>query len=264
VFARLAFGHGVSLFTAALSRAGCAALIVGLLLLIRRTRPAASRRTLLGTAVLGLFVVGQTLLVQVGVKRLPVTVALLLFYTYPFFVALVSARLGDHKLSRSLLIALGLAFTGLVLVLGVAPEHIDPVGVLGAVGAAVVFTGTLVLTPRLAPDLAAPARTFMMMSAATAFLAVIGTSSGTLRLPDSAVAWTGLMGLSVLYGAGIVGLFLLMPRMGPVHTAVVLNLEPVFVAMIAWVALGEALSPVQMAGAGLVVFAVIYAQLRRS
>ena len=34
--------------------------------------------------------------------------------------------------------------------------------------------------------------------------------------------------------------------------------------MIAWVALGEALSPVQMAGAGLVVFAVIYAQLRRS
>jgi drug/metabolite transporter (DMT)-like permease len=128
----------------------------------------------------------------------------------------------------------------------------------------VVFTGTLVLTPRLAPDLAAPVRTFLMMSAATAFLAVIGTAAGKLQLPDSSIAWIGLAGLSVLYGAGIVGLFLLLPKMGPVHTAVVLNLEPVFVAMIAWAALGEALSPAQLAGAGLVVFAVIYAQLRRS
>lgn len=263
VFARLAFGHGVPLFTAALSRAGCAALIVGLLLLAKRTWPVTGRRTLFGTLGLGLFVVGQTLLVQVGVKRLPVTVALLLFYTYPFFVALVSAWLGDHRLSRSLLIALVLAFAGLILVLGVAPEHVDPVGVLGAVGAAVVFTGTLVLTPRLAPDLAAPARTFLMMSAATVFLAALGSGVGGLALPDSPVAWTGLAGLSVLYGAGIVGLFLLLPRMGAVHAAVVLNLEPVFVAMMAWAALGEALTPLQMAGAGLVVFAVIYAQLRR-
>lgn len=263
VFARLAFANGVNLFTAAMMRAGCASLIVALLLVARRTWPKASRRTLIGTLILGVFVVGQTLLIQVGVKRLPVTVALLLFYTYPFFVAIVSSLLGDHRLSPALLGALALAFTGLILVLGVAPGGVDPIGVAGAVGAAVVFTGTLVLTPRLAPDLGAPVRTFLMMTAATTFLTVLSVSTGNVAWPESATGWIGLAGLAVLYGSGIVGLFLLLPKMGPVQTAVVLNLEPVFVAMIAWATLGESLTVLQMAGAALVVCAVIYSQLRR-
>ena len=65
------------------------------------------------------------------------------------------------------------------------------------------------------------------------------------------------MGLAGLYGLGIVGLFLLLPRLGPVQTAVVLNLEPVFVAVVAWGWLAEALAPVQIIGASLVVAAVI-------
>jgi drug/metabolite transporter (DMT)-like permease len=207
--------------------------------------------------------VGQTLLIQVGVKRLPVTVALLLFYTYPFFVAIVSSLLGDHRLSPSLLGALALAFTGLILVLGVAPGGVDPIGVAGAVGAAVVFTGTLVLTPRLAPDLGAPVRTFLMMTAAATFLTVLSVSTGNVAWPASGTGWIGLAGLAVLYGSGIVGLFLLLPKMGPVQTAVVLNLEPVFVAVIAWATLGESLTLLQMAGAALVVCAVIYSQLKR-
>jgi drug/metabolite transporter (DMT)-like permease len=263
VFARLAFANGVNLFTAAMMRAGCASLIVALLLVARRTWPKASRRTLVGTLILGVFVVGQTLLIQVGVKRLPVTVALLLFYTYPFFVAIVSSLLGDHRLSPSLLGALALAFTGLILVLGVAPGGVDPIGVAGAVGAAVVFTGTLVLTPRLAPDLGAPVRTFLMMTAAATFLTVLSVSTGNVAWPASGTGWIGLAGLAVLYGSGIVGLFLLLPKMGPVQTAVVLNLEPVFVAVIAWATLGESLTLLQMAGAALVVCAVIYSQLKR-
>jgi drug/metabolite transporter (DMT)-like permease len=89
------------------------------------------------------------------------------------------------------------------------------------------------------------------------------SASGHLEAPGSALAWGALAGLSVFYGAGIVGVFLLLPRMGPVHAAVVMNLEPVFVAVIAWLALGEQLSGWQACGAAVVVAAVIGAQIRR-
>jgi drug/metabolite transporter (DMT)-like permease len=88
--------------------------------------------------------------------------------------------------------------------------------------------------------------------------------SGNVEWPGSPIAWAGLAGLCVLYGLGIVGLFLLLPRMGPVQTAVVLNMEPVFVAFIAWATLGERLSAMQMAGAAIVVAAVMSTQIRRS
>jgi hypothetical protein len=68
--------------------------------------------------------------------------------------------------------------------------------------------------------------------------------------------------LSLLYAMGITGLFLLLPLLGPAQTAVVLNLEPVAVAAIAWVALGETLTPLQCVGALVVVVAVIAYQLR--
>jgi probable blue pigment (indigoidine) exporter len=58
-----------------------------------------------------------------------------------------------------------------------------------------------------------------------------------------------------------VSLFLLLPLLGPAQTAVVLNLEPVAVAGIAWLALGEALKPLQGVGAVIVVVAVIAYQL---
>ena len=62
---------------------------------------------------------------------------------------------------------------------------------------------------------------------------------------------------------GIITLFPILPLLGPMQTAVVLNLEPVVVALIAWAALGEALSALQMLGAVIVVAAVIYFQVAR-
>lgn len=262
VCARLAFTNGVDLLTAAAVRVTCASLIVALVVLARGPRQSAPPRERLGALALGILVTGQTLLIQVAVKHLPVTLALLLFYTYPLFTALISGAIGAHRVTRRLLVALVAAFAGLGLVLGVTPGGVDPIGVVCAVGAALVFTGTLVLTPRLAPSVAAPLRTLFTMGMAAAILWSLTLGTGSLRWPSTAIAWGGLGGLSLFYGMGIAGLFLLLPRLGPVQTAVVLNLEPVFVAFIAWMVLGEALTPAQIGGAGLVVTAVIFAQLR--
>jgi drug/metabolite transporter (DMT)-like permease len=126
----------------------------------------------------------------------------------------------------------------------------------------VSFTAALVLTPRLAPGLDAPMRTFYMVGTCAAVLVLAAIATGRFALPVGAAAWIGLAGLSLLYAAGIAGLFLLLPLLGPVQTAVVLNLEPVVVAVVAWLVLGEALTAMQWVGALVVVVAVIAYQVR--
>jgi probable blue pigment (indigoidine) exporter len=80
-------------------------------------------------------------------------------------------------------------------------------------------------------------------------------------LPAAGAGALGLAGLALFYATGIIGLFLLLPLLGPVQTAIVLNLEPVIVAAIAWAALGEALTPTQIVGAVAVVAAVMLFQV---
>lgn len=262
VCARLAFTHGVTVITAATVRSVCASLLLLALLGLRRTSPLPLPREFRGMLLLGLCVVAQTLLIQFAVTRLPVTLAILVFYTYPFLTSVATSLLGEHRLSAQLVAALLAAFAGLVLVLGVGAQPVDVLGIAAAFGASVSFTAALVLTPRFAPNLDAPMRTFHMMGTSAIVFVILAGATGRFELPVGAAAWTGLVGLSLLYAAGIVSLFLLLPLLGPVQTAVVLNLEPVAVAAVAWLALGEALTPLQVVGALVVVAAVIAYQVR--
>jgi drug/metabolite transporter (DMT)-like permease len=82
-----------------------------------------------------------------------------------------------------------------------------------------------------------------------------------VSLPATGAGAFGLAGLATCYAAGIIGLFLLLPLLGAVQTAIVLNLEPVVVAAIAWAALGEALTATQIFGAVAVVAAVMLFQV---
>ncbi|MSQ69768.1 MAG: DMT family transporter [Betaproteobacteria bacterium] len=272
VFARFAFANGVNILTAATLRSAFACLLLLALLRVLGMRLLPLPLQTKGTVVLGLLIAMQTVMVQVAVSLMPVTLAILLFYTFPFFTGVASALLGDEPPSWRLAIALVAAFAGLALVLNLGSQPINPLGVAAALGASVAFTGALVLTPRLAPGLAAPLRTFLMLgTAALIFMAAAGAGlvldvapqAQTFALPVDARGWIGLSGLVLFYSLGFSGVFLVLPRLGATQTAIVLNMEPVAVAVIAWLALGEALGALQVLGALLVVAAVIFFQVRR-
>jgi drug/metabolite transporter (DMT)-like permease len=264
VCSRLAFTNGVNVLTAASVRSVLAALLLYALLRARRTAvlplPPAFRACML----LGLFIAVQTAAIQTSVALMPVTMALLVFYTYPFFTSLVAGALGDERLSLRLLLALAAAFVGLALVLGIGTAPVSVPGIAAGLVASAAFTAALILTPRLAPGLSAPLRTLFMLATAAVLFVAAAVASGQFAPPEGAAAWIGLVGLAVFYAIGIIGLFLLLPLLGPVQTAVVLNLEPVIVAIVAWLALGEALTPAQWAGAVIVVGAVMLFQATAS
>ena len=261
VCARLAFTNGVNILTAATVRSLLATALLLVLLRLRGTAVLPPPHEFKATLALGLLIAVRTLTIQVAVSLLPVTIALLVFYTYPFFTGLGAALLGDARFSWRLAAALTAAFAGLALVLGVSVEPVDPLGVAAALAASLAFSAALVLTPRLAPGLSAPLRTFFMLATVALIFSAVAAGTRGLAWPPTEAGAYGLAGLAVFYATGIIGLFLLLPLLGPVQTAVVLNLEPVVVAAIAWAALGEALTATQIVGAVLVVAAVIHFQV---
>ena len=260
VCARFAFANGVTIVTAATTRSIAASLLLLAVLRARNIAVLPLPREARAAAVLGLLIAAQTVLVQIAVKLMPVTLAILTMYTFPFLTSIGMSLTGRERLTPRLVASLACAFAGLALVLGVGAQTPSALGIAAALGAALAFSTALVLTPTLAPDLPAPLRAFFMVATAATLFVTASLVTGDYRLPENDAAWLGLAGLSALYAVGFAGLFLLLPLLGPIPIAVTLNLEPLAVALISWIALGEALTPAQMLGGLVVVAAVIYYQ----
>ena len=86
---------------------------------------------------------------------------------------------------------------------------------------------------------------------------------GGLALPTAPAGWWGLALLTLLYGTGITILFTVLPRLGVVGNSAVMNVEPVFALVLAWLILDQHIAPVQVVGALVVVGAVIWLGTRR-
>ena len=260
VCARYAFANGVTIVTAATTRSIAASLLLLAVLRARNIAVLPLPREARAAALLGLLIAAQTVLVQIAVKLMPVTLAILTMYTFPFLTSIGMSLTGRERLTPRLVASLACAFAGLALVLGIGSQTPSALGIAAALGAALAFSTALVLTPTLAPDLPAPLRAFFMVATAATLFVTASLVTGDYRLPENDAAWLGLAGLSALYAVGFAGLFLLLPLLGPIPIAVTLNLEPLAVALISWIALGEALTPAQMLGGLVVVAAVIYYQ----
>jgi drug/metabolite transporter (DMT)-like permease len=95
-------------------------------------------------------------------------------------------------------------------------------------------------------------------------LALAGVmAQGGFHLPQAAAGWWGLGALTFLYGTAFTIMFTVLPRLGVVGNSAIMNVEPVFALGLAWLILGQAVAPIQLAGALLVVGTVMALGLRK-
>ena len=273
VAARLAFNHGVDVPTAVSLRSGATALVVGALLLIQRVPLALTARQRKALPLIGVLIAIQSLCLYSAVARLPVALALLVFNSFPLMTALWARVLYRHRPERALLIAMPVILLGLVLALDVlgAASGLGAAGqwrkigagVAFALGASATFGLALVLTQHEAGGLDGRLRTFATMAMVALLAGAAVVWRGGLALPVAPAGWWGLALLTLLYGTGITILFTVLPRLGVVGNSAVMNVEPVFALVLAWLILDQHIAPVQVVGALVVVGAVIWLGTRR-
>ncbi len=273
VAARFAFDHGVDVVTAVSVRSSVTALVVGLLLLAQSVPIALTARHRRALPTMGLLIGVQSICLYSAVARLPVALALLAFNTYPLWTALWALLLYRHRAEPRVLRTMPVMLFGLALALDVlgASSGLGAagqggrvgVGVAVALGAAATFGLALVVTQHEAGDLDGRLRTFSTM-AIVAVLALGGVAvQGGFALPTAAPGWWGLAALTFLYGTAFTIMFTVLPRLGVVGNSAIMNVEPVFALVLAWALLGQAIAPMQLAGALLVVATVVWLGLRR-
>ncbi|MEN9748487.1 MAG: hypothetical protein RLZZ603_1179 [Actinomycetota bacterium] len=137
------------------------------------------------------------------------------------------------------------------------------IGVAFALAAAATFGLALVLTQHETTGVDGRVRTLSTMSCVLVLgLSAVATQGG-FHMPTAEAGWWGLAGLTFLYGTAFTIMFTVLPRLGVVGNSAIMNVEPIFALVLAWVLLGQAIAPVQVVGGLVVVGTVIFLGLRK-
>jgi drug/metabolite transporter (DMT)-like permease len=273
VAARLAFNNGVDVVTAVSFRSVLTAVVVGLILWQQKVQIQIESNHKKYMLIIGGLIAVQSVCLYSSVARLPVALALLAFNTYPLSTAFWARVLYKHQAEKAVLWSMPILLAGLALALDVlgaasglgAAEHWSQIGagVAFALAASATFGLALVYTQHETTGLDGRVRTFSSMSIVGILAVAAAMSQGGFHLPQAPAGWWGLGMLSFLYGTAFTILLTVLTKLGVVGHSAIMNVEPVFALVLAWALLDQAIAPIQLVGAFLVVGTVMWLGLRK-
>lgn len=238
-------------------------LLAGLILLFfnwRTVIPGAAKWMLLGFGVV-YFV--QTNMYFFALEHIGAGTASLLLYLAPAFVVLYQRVLFGKRPKLEQLLAIGLSFAGLLVIIGLPNERDKNVfGLLVAVATAAAYAGYLTASERLLAGLPAFVVSAYTNLASAAGFAVYAFFRNELRLPNSSIEWSLVSGMVVFPTLiAIPAMFAAIAKIGAAQASILFTLEPAFVVLLAALLLGEPFGVSQLLGGGLILAGAILAQL---
>ena len=198
IFATYAYAGGVNVPTLLFLRFSLAAICLFAYLCWRRTVWRLRRRELLSLLFLGavLYTLQSTFYFS-AVRYIPASLAALILYLYPVFVAGLAVWLEKEHLSLHTVLPAILSLTGIAVVLGAPLGDVDGFGVLLAFGAAIVYSVYITLGRRVVAAVS-PLMTSAIISAfaALSFL-LFGLADSSLQFAFSGATWAVIAGVVV-------------------------------------------------------------------
>ncbi|SAL81400.1 multidrug DMT transporter permease [Caballeronia choica] len=216
-----------------------------------------SWRMLMLVALSGIAIVGNWLLLFAAYSRASISMATTVYNTQPFMLVGLGVLVLRERVTMSTIAWLGVAFVGLVMVVRVEPavlavpgQYLEGIGF--ALGAAFLYAISSIITKRLKgtpPHLIAllhVALGVVMLSPLVRFDQLPAAPSGWIELLVLGVVNTGLMYV-LLYGA--------IQKLPTAMTGALSFIYPVVAIFVDWIAFGQRLAWLQVAGAALILLA---------
>ena len=211
---------------------------------------------------------GQALITYLSLHALeyiPVGPLAFLFYTYPAWVALLAALRKTERLTSVRVIALTLALAGVTIMVGAPTEKLNPIGVMLALGSALLYSAYLPALEHVQEGIPAVIATFLLIGGAAIAFVLAALLTGELFIPVGITVWSEILVLAVV--STVVAFLTLIKGLavlGPVRTSIVATVEPFFTATLGVLVLGNQMSTTTLLGGILIAGAVLLIQWNSS
>lgn len=191
---------------------------------------------------------------------LPVSLAILVFFTFPVVTALLDGALARRPPGWGQVACLAAALGGLALALEVERFSLDPAGLGFAALAALAIAVSYVGTQRALPGVENTVVTFHMAIVGLGLAGVLTLATGSFAAPVSTAGWIALAVAVFTFAGAFLAMFKGVSLIGAAPTAMLMNLEPVFTIALSVAVLSEALTGRRLAGGAVVILAVVVSQ----
>ncbi|SDG95261.1 EamA family transporter [Desulfosporosinus hippei] len=263
ILGKVVFGGGAGLSTVLFVRFSIASLVFWAITIWREGFPRMPLKTWL--ILWGMGGVGYSMMAGLyisSVLYIPASLAALLLYAYPVIVTIIAVLTKQEEFSLLKLAGLIIATFGLVLVLGIALEGINYLGVILALSAAFVYSFYIIVGNKLLKTTTPLVSTSVISTSAAFTYGLIGLPIGGTTWNLSWGTWLGIGGI-VLFSTilAMLTFFEGMKRMGPTSASIISTTEPVMTVILAVVIFNENITLLQAVGGGFVIVGGILAIL---
>jgi len=255
IFGRFLYADGLDTFTLLFLRFGLAAVLMLIILLIRREKFPRGKilLQLIGMGALGY--VGQSFSYLTAIKFASAGLVALLLYLYPTFVFILSVIVFHEKVTWIKIAAIILALIGTALT--VDPAGGQFVGILLAIAAALIYSVYIIVGTNVMKHVSAVQSSLVIFASAGTVYGLLMAFNG-VHLPSTNSGWVNVAGIVLVATVIPVVMFLAgLERIGPTNAAMLSTLEPVVTVLLAAWMFGERLQSIAMFGGAMILIAVI-------
>lgn len=253
-FAVFAYRTSISVTTLLSIRFALAALILFSYCFIKSKKIKVTKKDLFNFFILGgVCYTLQSIFYFSSVKYIPGPLVVLLLYTYPMIVGFLSFIINKERLNRKSVFAIIISFIGLILIVGASFDNLSSIGILLALGAAIVYSGYILIGNRVIKKSDPMITTAFTSAFASLGIFMTGFVMGDIDFSFSVMAWYPILGLSIFCTIlAIFSFFVGVDLLGPTKASILSMMEPVFAIIFSLAIFNEMLSLYQLIGGGAV------------
>lgn len=253
ILALFAYDGGIDVFTLLFLRFSLASILLLSYIFLNKKKISLNKKQLFKLFIMGgVFYSFFSFCYFSAIIYIPASLAVLIFYTFPFMIAGASVFLMGMNLSKKLIIAIIISFVGLIFVLGKTSGEIAIIGILLAFGAALFYSVYTLYGDYVLKDVPLLTTIAVVCLFAAVSFFTVGMVSGNINFNFTHFTWLPVVSIAVVSMLGFLAFFKGIKLTNPTTISVLSMIEPVVTIILSIIFFDDILNYLQVVGSILV------------